>query len=297
MDINSSTLRAVFTALSTAYNMRFNAVQPMYSTVAMVVPSTSAMNEYPRLDDVQGFREWIGDRVIQDLGAQTYIVRNKPYEKTIGILRTQIEDDQIGIFTPVAAQMGQDAAQFPDQLVWPLFKTGETVKCYDGQYFFDTDHPGYNEAGQPISVSNFTDGAGPAWYLVDDTQVMKPLIFQDRKKFQLVSLTSPDDPNVFYQNKFVWGVDGRCAAAYGLWQLAYKSKATLNEANFEAARTAMSTIRRRDGSPLNIQGVKLIVPPALEGAAKRIVGAENLANGASNVWKNAATVVSVPYLA
>ncbi|QRF51647.1 hypothetical protein D4A92_09470 [Rhizobium rosettiformans] len=297
MDINASTLRAIYTGLSTAYNARFSAVQTFYTTVAMTVPSSTAMNEYPRLDDIPGFREWLGDRIVHDLGAQTYVIKNRTFEKTIGIKREQIDDDQIGIFTPVAGQMGQDAAQFPDQLIWPLFKTGETVKCYDGQYFFDTDHPGYNEAGGAISVSNFTDGAGPAWYLVDDTQVMKPLVYQTRRPFVLTPLQSPDDPNVFYQNKFVWGVDGRCNAGFGLWQLAHKSKATLNEANYEAARTALSTIRRRDGSPLNIRGAKLIVPPALEGVARKLVAAETAANGATNVWNRSADVVVVPYLA
>ncbi len=297
MDINASTLRSIYTGLSLAFNGRFSSVPTYYSTVAMTVPSTTAMNEYPRLDDLPGFREWIGDRIVNDLGAQTYIIRNRIFEKTIGILRTQIEDDQLGIFGNVAGQMGQDAAEFPDQLVWPLFKTGETLKCYDGQYFFDTDHPGYDEDGDTISVSNFTDGASAAWYLVDDGQVMKPLVWQTRRPFTLTPMQSPDDPNVFYQGKFVWGVDGRCNAGLGLWQLAHKSKATLNEANFMAAMTAMSSIRRRDGSILNIRPKKLLVPPSLELTAKKLINAELVNGGETNVLAKTVEVIVVPYLA
>ncbi len=297
MDINPSTLRSVFTGLSLAFNGRFSSVPTYYSTVAMTVPSTTAMNEYPRLDDLPGFREWIGDRIVNDLGAQTYIIRNRTFEKTIGILRTQIEDDQLGIFGNVAGQMGQDAAEFPDQLVWPLFKTGETLKCYDGQYFFDTDHPGYDGDGDTISVSNFTDGASAAWYLVDDGQTMKPLVYQTRRPFTLTPMQSPDDPNVFYQGKFVWGVDGRCNAGLGLWQLAHKSKATLNEANFMAAMTAMSGIRRRDGSILNIRPKKLLVPPSLELTAKKLINAELINGGETNVLSKTVEVIVVPYLA
>lgn len=297
MDINASTLRAIYTGLSTAFNQRFASISPLYQMVAMTVPSTTAMNEYPRLDDLPGFREWIGDRVVHDLGAQTYIIRNKTFEKTIAIKRDQIEDDQLGIFTPVAGQMGQDAAEFPDLLCWPLFKAGETLKCYDGQYFFDTDHPGYNEQGNAISVANFTDGAGPAWYLVDDAQVMKPLVYQTRRAFTLTPLQSPDDPNVFYQGKFVWGVDGRSNAGLGLWQTAYKSKATLNEANLSAALTAMSTIRRRSGQVLNISAKKLLVPPALEITARKLVEAELTNGGETNVMARMVQVVKVPYLA
>lgn len=297
MDINASTMRSIYTGLSTAFNQRFSSVSTYYSTVAMTVPSTTAMNEYPRLDDLPGFREWIGDRVVHDLGGTTYTIRNKTFEKTIAIKRDQIEDDQLGIFTPVAGQIGQDAAEFPDLLIWPLFKTGDAVKCYDGQYFFDTDHPGYDANGAVASISNFTDGAGPAWYLVDDTQVMKPLVYQTRRPFTLTPLQSPDDPNVVFQGKFMWAVDGRCNAGFGLWQLAYKSKAALNEANFMSAVTAMSTIRRRDGSILNIRPKKLLVPPSLELTARKLINAELINGGETNVLSKTVEVIVVPYLA
>lgn len=296
MDINASTLRSIYTGLSTAFNVRFTTIQTFYSLVAMTVPSTTAMNEYPRVDDLPGFREWIGDRVVHDLGAQTYIIRNREFEKTISIKRSQIEDDQLGIFTPVAGQMGQDAAEFPDHLVWPLLNKGETLKCYDGQYFFDTDHPGYDADGKPASVSNYTTGSGKAWYLVDDTQTMKPLVYQTRRPFSLTPMQSPDDPNVFYQGKYIWGVDGRCNAGLGLWQLAHKSKAVLNEENYVAARTAMSSIRRRDGSILTIRPVKLLVPPSLEATARKLINAELINGGETNIWKASAEVVVVPHL-
>lgn len=296
MDINVNTLRGINTALSTAFNTRFASVQNFYSTVAMTVSSSTAMNEYPRLDDLPGFREWIGDRLVHDLGAQTYVIRNREFEKTISIKRSQIEDDQLGIFTPVAGQMGQDAAEFPDQLIFPLVNKAETITCYDGQYFFDTDHPGYNEQGNVISVANYVAGANPAWYLIDDTQVVKPFVYQSRKPFKLTALQNPEDPNVFFQGKFVYGVDGRCNAGLGLWQLAYKSKATLNAANYQAARTAMQTIRRRDGSVLNIRPTKLLVPPSLEGVAKQILNAELINGGDSNIWAKTAEVVVIPYL-
>lgn len=297
MDINASTLRSIYTGLSLAYNQRFESTPTYYNTVAMTVPSTTAFNEYPRMDDLPGFREWIGDRVVHDLGGQNYIIRNKTYEKTIGINRDKIEDDQIGIYTPVAAQHGQGAAEFPDQLVFPLLKKGETTPCYDGQYFFDTDHPGYAESGAATSVANFTAGAGPAWYLIDDTQVMKPIVWQPRRAFKLTALQNENDPNVWMQNKFVWGVDGRCNAGLGLWQLAYKSKATLDETNFMAAYTAMTTIRRRDGSVLNIRPSKLLVPPTLLLVAKKLLENTLVNGGDSNPLSKMVEVIPIPYLA
>jgi phage major head subunit gpT-like protein len=297
MDINSSTLRGIYTALSTAFNARFASVQPLYGTVAMTVPSATAMNEYPRLDDLPGIREWIGERLINRLSAQTYVIRNREFEKTIAIKRSQIEDDQIGIFAPVAAQLGQDAASFPDKLVWPLLTAGDSTVCYDGQYFFDTDHPGYDASGAVVSVSNFQAGAGAAWYLVDDSQVVKPIVYQKRKEFKLTALQDDRDPNVFYRGEFVWGVDGRCNAGYGLWQLAYKSKATLDETNFNAARAAMQALRKRDGDVINISPTKILVPPSLGPTARKLLNAELINGGESNTLKGLVDVVEVPYLA
>lgn len=296
MDINVSTLRGIYTSLSTAFNTRYTTIAPLYSTVAMTVPSTTAMNEYPRLDDLPGIREWIGERLVHRLGAQTYTIKNRDFEKTVAILRKSIEDDQIGIYAPVAGQFGQDAAAFPDTLVWPLLAAGDTTLCYDGQYFFDTDHPGYDASGALISVSNFQSGASPAWYLVDDRQVIKPIIYQTRKPFKFVQYFDEKDPNVFWRNEFIMGTDGRSNAGFGLWHCAYKSKATLNETNFNAARAAMQALRKRDGQIINISPTKILVPPSLGPTARKLLNAELINGGESNTLKGLVEVVEIPYL-
>lgn len=297
MDITISNLRGIYTSLSTIFNQAMAATPAFYQTIAMTVNSTTFANQYPRLDDLPGFREWIGDRIAHDVGASLYQIINRDFEKTIKIRKKQIEDDQVGIFTPMAAQFGQDGASFPDTLVWPLFKKGETVTCYDGQYYFDTDHPGYNEQGNQISVSNYTAGAQPAWYLIDDTQVIKPMIWQSRKPIKLTQMFDEKDPNVFWRAEYIWGADTRGNAGFGMWQFAYKSKAELTQANYDAARTAMQSIRRRDGQIQAIRPVKLLVPPALEATARKIVEAALINGGDTNVWAKTATVVVIPHLA
>jgi len=296
MDINASTLRSVYTGLSTAFNGRFETTETFYNQIAMTVGSTTASNEYPRLDDLPGFREWVGDRVAHDLSASTYSIKNREFEKTIAIKRSQIEDDQIGLFAPVAGQFGSDAAEFPDQLVFPLFKKGAETICYDGQNFFDTDHPGYNEEGGTTSVANIQNGDGPAWFLVDDSKVMKPMVFQNRKPFTLTAMDNPNDPNVFTKGKFEWGVDGRCNAGFGLWQLAFMSKAPLTPENYEKAREALTKIRRRDGQVISIKPNKLLVPSNLEGAGRKLLNADLIDGGNSNIWKGTAELSVIPLL-
>ncbi len=296
MDITPSTMRSLYTGLSTAFNARLASTGTFYNHVAMTVPSITASNEYPRMDDLPGIREWVGDRVVHDLSMQTYLIRNKEFENTIGVRLSQVEDDQIGFLAPMAEQLGQDAAEFPDQLVFPLLNKGETTKCYDGQYFFDTDHPGYDKDGKETSVSNYAAGSGAAWYLVDDTRVIKPIIYQSRKKFQLIRKDQATDDTVFMGGRAVYGVDGRCNAGYGLWQLIYKSKKPLTAESYAEARAAMTSIRKRNGQVLSITPKKLLVPSSLESAALKITNAENGAGGESNVWKGTAETVVIPLL-
>lgn len=296
MDITPSTMRGLYTGLSTAFNARLASTATFYNSVAMTVPSITASNEYPRMDDLPGIREWVGDRVVHDLSMQTYLIRNKEFEGTIGVRLSQVEDDQIGFLAPMAEQLGQDAAEFPDQLVFPLLNKGETTKCYDGQYFFDTDHPGFDKNGKEASVSNFSAGSSPAWYLVDDSRVIKPIIYQSRKSFQLIRKDQATDDTVFMQGKAVYGVDGRCNAGYGLWQLIYKSKKPLTAESYAEARAAMTSIRKRNGQVISITPKKLLVPPSLEGAALKITNAENGTGGESNVWKGTAETVVIPLL-
>lgn len=61
------------------------------------------------------------------------------------------------------------------------------------------------------------------WFLLCTKRPVKPFIFQNRRKPQLVAKDSPNDDNVFWQKEFVYGVDMRCNTGFGLWQLAYGS--------------------------------------------------------------------------
>lgn len=61
------------------------------------------------------------------------------------------------------------------------------------------------------------------WYVMDTTASVKPLIYQNRESVSMTSLTNLQDPNVFHLDEFLWGVQGRGAAGYGPWWLAFKN--------------------------------------------------------------------------
>jgi phage major head subunit gpT-like protein len=57
------------------------------------------------------------------------------------------------------------------------------------------------------------------WYVADDSNAIKGLVWQLRRAPNFVAKTEPTDDNVFFENQFVWGVDAEGAATYGPWFL------------------------------------------------------------------------------
>ncbi len=292
-----TSLRAGF---SKAFQDALQATESDWQKIATRVPSSSASNTYGWLNQFPTLREWVGDRVLKDMAAQAYQVSNKLYEGTVSVKRTDIEDDTVGVYTPLFAEMGRAAATHPDQLVFDLLKAGHTTTCYDGQNFFDTDHtvyPNVDGTGTATQVSNVQSGAGAAWYLLDTSRALKPLIFQERTKPELEAMTATNDEGVFVSDSYRYGIRYRCNAGLGFWQMAYKSQAALDATNFNAAMTAMMGIKADGGRPMGIKPTVLVVPPSLRAAAIEIVKNERLANGASNPNYGVVDLIVSPWLA
>lgn len=299
MIINKGNLTALFVAFKAAFAVGLGQAAPQLDQIATTVPSSTSAEEYGWLGAFPNMREWLGDRVINGMATHGYTIRNRSFEMTVGVPRPAIEDDQYGIYSPMMSEMGRAAAAHPDQLGFQLLKNGAATLCYDGQNFFDTDHPVIAADGSIITQANWDNngGSGTAWYLLDTSRALKPIIFQSRKKPNFVAKTGETDDNVFDRNEYVYGVDSRCNVGFGFWQLAYGSRKALDETNLTAAYTAMTERLGDHGRPLGIKPTKLVVPPGLEFAARKLVNATTLANGADNVLKGLVDVVVSPWLA
>lgn len=297
MLITAATLAALQQGFNAHFLEGFGSAAPSWPTVAMRVPSTADLENYGWMKELPGMREWIGQRVIHNMEATGAQLKNKHYEHTIGVDRNHIDDDKLGIYAPMFSMQGEVVARHPDELVWGLLPTGFAIKGFDGQYFFDTDHVGYTAAGAETSWSNTGGGAGAPWFLMDlSRNFMKPLIFQDRKAANFVSLNRETDANVFMDRQFIFGVDARYVAGFGFHQLAYGSKATLDATSFAAGRLALETQRRPDGSPLPVQATHLVCGPSRRAEAEAVLIKEYLASGESNANYKAVNLLVNPWL-
>lgn len=297
MFINQSALRTLYISFSTAYQNGLSLAASQYSRVTTVVPSSTKEQDYGWLGKVPNVREWIGDRVVNSISQAGYTIKEKAWELTIGVDKDDIETDNLGVYAPLFQSMGESTGSHYDQLIFGLLKAGFASACYDGQYFFDTDHPVLDANGNVVSMANTDGGSGTPWFLIDARRVLKPIILQRRKDYNFVAKDKDDDDNVFDRKEYKYGVDARYNVGFGFWQFAWGSKQTLNKANYKIAREAMMGMKGDFGRPLGVTPTLLIVPPSLEGNALEIINSERDAAGATNVYNKTAELLNVPWLA
>ena len=298
MLVNAANLDALRVGFRSTFQGGLGQAPSQYLRVTTVVPSSTKEQKYGWLGKIPNVREWIGPRAIQNLAQHDYAIREKPWELTIAVDRDDIETDNLGIYAPMFQEMGMSAGSTWDQLCFALLKDGFDTPCYDGQNFFDTDHPVLDEDGQTIlTVSNSGGGSGTPWFLLDVSRALKPIILQRRRDFEFVAKTRLDDDHVFMNKEFIYGTDARANVGFGFWQFAYGSKQTLNATNYATARAAVSGMKGDHGRPLGLMPNLLVVPPALESAARKILNSEYAAGGETNEWKGTAELLIVPWLA
>lgn len=224
-----------------------------YQRIATVIPSATKENEYGWLKSIPGIRQWIGDRQVNALAEDGYKIRNLRWEDTVSVKDEVINDDQYGVMKPVFEMLGDEVARFPDVRVYAALKAGLTTKCYDDQYFFDTDHPYITAAGATGTQANLIAGSGAPWFLLCTKRPLKPIIYQEREPFRFTALDQPTDPNVFMKAELLYGVDGRMNVGYGFWQMALCCTDTLNDTNVKALRLLGQKLLKDHGAPLNMK--------------------------------------------
>lgn len=289
VDFNTTTLNALTMSLRKEFQEGLQHTPPTWQQIAMRIPSSTATNVYSWLGSMPMMKEWVGAREIKTINEEGFYLANKLFEGTIGIPRTAFEDDQIGNYRITARQLGVAASKLPDQLVWPLLADGLNNKCIDGQSYFDIEHPLYanhDGTGDVSFQSNLTMGNvsdAPTWYVIDDSNVIKPIIWQERIAPTIeTKFTSAESDHVFMMDQVLYGARARGNAGYGFWQLAHAAvKTPLTGENLDAVIEKMKTLKANGGQTLSVNPTKIIVPPKLETTAKQLLEAE-IINGTSN---------------
>lgn len=293
--VTPAVLEAAQKGFNTAFQLGLTATTTMYTQLATVVNSNALEEVYGWLGDIPKLREWIGDRHVHGLSSKGYTIKNRKFELTIAVAKDDIVYDRLGLYTPRFQMMGNSAALHPDEVTFDLINAANALECYDGQNFFDTDHP-VGKAPNIASVSNWGGGSGELWILADLSKPLKPFIFQKVGEYQFVPKEDPKTSDrVFMRDEFMYGTDVRAAAGFGFWQMAYGSKATLDAAALQAAFTAMKDFTDDEGRKLNIRPTHLIVGNGNVFKAKEILLSKEL-DGSTNTLQNLVQLIEAPML-
>lgn len=122
------------------YNRLTAGDESWVSRYAMKITSKQETESYGWLGMVPAMREWIGGRDPKKLREFTYSISNKDYEATLEILTKELRRDASGQIKIRIAELARRCLSHPTKLLSTKIIDGESVACYDGQYFFDTDH-------------------------------------------------------------------------------------------------------------------------------------------------------------
>lgn len=293
--ITPALLQAHQRGFKTIFQSAFAGYTAIYTQLATIVTSTTAVEDFGWLGDIPKLREWIGDRHVHGLESHGYSIRNRKFELTIAVKRDDIEDDKLGLYRPRFEMMGHSAAQHPDEVTFELINGAWTLPCYDGQPFFDDEHP-VGKPGKVVSVSNMQSGGGETWILADMSRPLKPFIFQKRRDYEFTAKEDKSTSDaVFDRDEYQYGVDARVAAGFGFWQMAFGSKAELSATNLRAAYEKMRAFKDDEGRPLGIRPTHLIVGNANFFKARDILMSEQI-DGTTNTNRNLVQLIEAALL-
>jgi phage major head subunit gpT-like protein len=111
---------------------------------------------YKWLGQVPTMRNWVGGRQAKGFTTNGLTIENKHFEATLEIPLVDLRRDKTGQIEVRINELADRTNTHWAQLLSKLLTNGESTVCYDGQYYFDTDHKdeGQNNANGNNPQSN-----------------------------------------------------------------------------------------------------------------------------------------------
>lgn len=146
-----------FLTLATTYNQAYATTEVWADKIVTDLPSKGAATAIGWMDKLPAMREWLGPRIIHTPAVRDRFIVNKLFELTVGIKQTDIDDDNLGIYIPITANLADQAKKWKDRLV--AAKILENPVGFDGVPFVSASHPVNLDNASMGTYSNLTTGA------------------------------------------------------------------------------------------------------------------------------------------
>lgn len=124
------------------------------------IPSVSAMFDsnqesetYAWLGQAPAMREWVGGRLAKGFRENGITIANKTFEATLEVTLDEIRRDKTGQVMARVRELANRTNAHWAKLLSALIVAGEATACYDGQFFFDTDHSEGDSGAQSNDIT------------------------------------------------------------------------------------------------------------------------------------------------
>lgn len=122
--------------------------------LSMLFNSDQGSEEYKWLGQTPAMREWVGGRHAKGFNENGLTIANKHYEGTLEVDVADMRRDKTGQIMVRVDELAQRTNSHWASLLSTLTINGESNVCYDGQFFFDTDHSEGNSGTQSNDIAS-----------------------------------------------------------------------------------------------------------------------------------------------
>lgn len=127
-----------------------------------IINSDQDSESYGWLGQVPQMSEKRGDKQFSQLRETDWIVKNVEYQGGIAIPKKHVLYDKTGQIRIRINELADRSLAHWVSLIAPLIINGESAACYDGQFFFDTDHSEGSSGTQSNDITyNVTTPTAP----------------------------------------------------------------------------------------------------------------------------------------
>jgi phage major head subunit gpT-like protein len=122
--------------------------------IGMKFDTNQEIETYKWLGQVPAMREWVGGRHAKGLLDNGLSITNKTYESTLEMNVDEMRRDKTGQALIRIRELADRVNSHWASLLSTLILNAPSTACYDGQFFFDTDHTeGKNTTSQSNDIS------------------------------------------------------------------------------------------------------------------------------------------------
>lgn len=165
--VRTSALEALRTGLNTNFLEAFKSPKDtVFDQVCTTITSEKKKILLAIADMLPQMREWVGERKFYNAAEHSTELTNPHYELSMEVDADDVDDDEYAGYLLQASGLGERAGLHPDVLLATLMQAATGIIGFDGQFFFDTDHPidvknnvgvqsNYESTGRALTAANF----------------------------------------------------------------------------------------------------------------------------------------------